>query len=187
MIAAAMPQRRQQLMPNVLMGTLVFLGSELTLFTGLIGSFIVLRSQYTTWPPLGQPRFPVEATAITTLILLASGVALWTSRQKVLAGQDGHGLYKLAFGLGTTFLCAQGFEWVRLLQFGLSWQGNYGGLFYAVVGTHGLHVLAALSILAYNLKNTWTRQEHGGLDALCLYWSFVVLIWPILYILVYVW
>src|SRR5205085_2530251 len=47
--------------------------------------------------------------------------------------------------LGALFLAVQGYEWIRLIGFGLSLaSGVYGTTFFALIGLHGLHVLAAL-------------------------------------------
>jgi heme/copper-type cytochrome/quinol oxidase subunit 3 len=63
-------------------------------------------------------------------------------------------------------------------------------MFYAIIGTHALHVAIAIGVLGAVL---W-RGRHGrfaverqtDVEVCYLYWSFVVLMWPILYLLVYV-
>ena len=91
---------------------------------------------------------------------------------------------------GAVFLSIQGFEWFRLLHFGLTLSSSiYGGLFYTIIGCHALHVFGALMwLLVVWRKATagkYTRQNYVGLQTCSMYWVFVVALWPLLYGLVY--
>ena len=57
-------------------GMLIFVGTEVMFFAGLVSAFTIARSHALGWPPPGQPRLPVLATALNTLVLLASGAVL---------------------------------------------------------------------------------------------------------------
>ncbi|MDP7105628.1 MAG: cytochrome c oxidase subunit 3, partial [Roseibacillus sp.] len=85
------------------------------------------------------------------------------------------------------FVLFQGFEWVRLIKFGLTMKSStYGSFFYLIIGTHALHAVAALVVLVLvyrNLKRKTLAPENFW--AAQVFWYFVVGIWPILYILVY--
>jgi len=55
-----------------------------------------------------------------------------------------------AAGLGGVFLLVQGYEWVRLVQFGLTLSSDaYGTTFYTLIGAHAAHVLGALVWVAW--------------------------------------
>lgn len=158
-----------------------FLAAEAMFFAGLISAYWVLRAQVSPWPPAGQPRLPVLVTGINTLILLGSGFTFFGTG-RVMMG--------LTLTGGLTFLSIQGYEWFRLIRFGLTTARNlYAGLFYIVVGAHALHVAAALIVLAVvafrAARHRYTPGHHDGLTISRMYWSFVVVIWPILYGLVY--
>ena len=89
------------------------------------------------------------------------------------------------------FLAVQGGEWVRLVRFGLTVSsGAYGGTFYTLIGTHGVHVLAALIWLTLvtlaAMRGRYTARDHVGVAVCAMYWHFVVALWPMLYLLVYV-
>jgi cytochrome c oxidase subunit 3 len=60
-------------MPHGLFGMAIFVISEIMFFAGMISAFLIVKAAATSWPPLDQPRLPVEETAINTLALLASG------------------------------------------------------------------------------------------------------------------
>ncbi|MGB5547156.1 MAG: cytochrome c oxidase subunit 3, partial [Polyangiales bacterium] len=72
------PTRREPVVPNGVLGMLIFVGTEVMFFSGLISAFVIGKSNALGgWPPPGQPRLPVEETAINTAALLASGLALY--------------------------------------------------------------------------------------------------------------
>ena len=89
--------------------------------------------------------------------------------------------------LGGFFVWFQGLEWAALLQEGLTMQSSsYGGFFYLIVGSHAIHAVAALIALGW----AWLRLDKGRLTGAQLatvsaFWYFVVLVWPVLYVKVY--
>jgi heme/copper-type cytochrome/quinol oxidase subunit 3 len=182
--------RRKPVLPNGVLGILLFIGVEAMLFAGFFSAFTIVKANFAPgmWPPPGQPRFPAEATAVTTLILLVSGVLLWWSgRRFETEPASARGLLAASATLGATFIGIQGVEWARLIGEGLTLDQNpYGGLFYVIVGAHAAHAVPALIALVV----MWVRMQRGYLDAVSFtvaraFWYFVVLVWPVLYWRVY--
>jgi heme/copper-type cytochrome/quinol oxidase subunit 3 len=177
---------------NAWLGTVMLLGAEAMFFAGLIGAFLVFRIGSTIWPPPFQPRLPTGVTGINTLILLASAVTMRSALQANRHGAQARLMRMLSWTavLGVTFLIVQGYEWVRLLHFGLTVSSSvYGGLFYTLIGFHGAHVFGALIWLALvwlkAQQGRYTKKDEAGLLTCSMYWIFVVALWPILYGLVY--
>jgi heme/copper-type cytochrome/quinol oxidase subunit 3 len=177
---------------NAWLGTVMLLGAEAMFFAGLIGAFLVFRIGSTIWPPPFQPRLPTGVTGINTLILLASAVTMRSALQANRHGAQVRLMRMLSWTavLGATFLIVQGYEWVRLLHFGLTVSSSvYGGLFYTLIGFHGAHVFGALIWLAVvwlkAQQGRYTKKDEAGLLTCSMYWIFVVALWPILYGLVY--
>lgn len=175
-------------------GMVLFIVVEAMTFAGLISAFLSIRAGWHEWPPLGQPRYPLEATAINTAILLASGVTLYAFRR--LYNSENHtGEGKLAallvvtVALGVLFVCLQGMEWVRLIDFGLTvTSSSYGSIFYVLIGFHAIHVVCAvllLSVVTWMAIANKFQRRMASLEAVGLFWFFVVLVWPILYGVVY--
>jgi heme/copper-type cytochrome/quinol oxidase subunit 3 len=169
----------------------LFIATEAMFFLGLISAFLVLRAEALQWPPYDQPRLPVGITGISTAILLASS---WRMRRAVAALRLGERSVVRWLGatalLGAIFLSIQGFEWVRLVGFGLTTTSSvYGATFYTLVGIHGVHVASAVVALMVFLTRAAEGRYAAGDDArlmpMAMYWYFVVAIWPILYLLVY--
>ncbi len=182
----------EPIISNARLGLLMFLAAEAMFFAGLIGAFLVFRLGSTAWPPPFQPRLPVVVTGINTVILLLSGVTMHWALRAIRSGK----LLRLMRYLWTTlilgalFLTIQGYEWIRLLQFGLTVSsGIYGATFYTLIGCHGLHVFGAViwlvAVLIQARRGRFTVRSHTGVEICGMYWTFVVGLWPILYGLVY--
>jgi heme/copper-type cytochrome/quinol oxidase subunit 3 len=183
---------RRPVIDNVRLGMLILLGAESMFFGGLIAAFLVLRLGAPIWPPPFQPRLPLLVTGINSLILLASSFTMWKALRALRRGNPGpfaRGLGLTAL-LGATFLAVQGYEWARLVHFGLTVSsGAYGATFYTLIGAHGLHVAGALAWLSVVLvgahQGRFKRNSHAAVTACGMYWQYVVFLWPILYGLVY--
>jgi heme/copper-type cytochrome/quinol oxidase subunit 3 len=184
------PARRKPIVASGVLGMLIFIFTEVMFFAGLISAHTIVRAQTAgaMWPPYGQPRLPIEQTAVNTAALLVSGIVLflaWLAFRREPSSARIPML--LAILLGGFFVYAQGVEWVALLREGLTMQSStYGGFFYLIVGTHALHAICAIAALMW----AWHRLINARLTATQLatvaaFWYFVVLVWPILYLQVY--
>ena len=177
---------------NARLGLLVFLGAEVMFFAGLIGAFLVYRLGSEVWPPLSQPRLPVAVTGVNTVILLFSGATGYLALYAIRTGRL-IGLLRwlmVTVFLGALFLIIQGYEWLRLIHFGLTLSsGVYGSTFYTLIGFHGLHVFGAMlwliTVLVQARRGRFTPNSATGVEVCAIYWMFVVVLWPVLYVLVY--
>ncbi len=176
---------------NVL-GMLVFIASEAVLFLTLIVTFAVVRAGYPEWPPADQPRLPLTISLVNTLVLLGSGSAMFGALRFMRRGwvRSSARLLTTATLLGILFLVVQGVEWVRLVGFGLTVTENlYGAIFYILIGMHALHVFVAVLGLLYLVRGmrrgSYSREDHDGLTMGGMFWGFVVLVWPGLFLFVY--
>ena len=184
------PVRRPKLMADGVMGMLLFVFAEIMMFAGLISAHRIVRSQVAgeMWPPYGQPRLPVQETAVNTAALLVSGIVLVFAHLAFKKEASRARVPMLiALLLGLFFVGSQGTEWVALLDEGLTIKSStYGGFFYLIVGSHGVHAIAAILALGW----AWYQLEKGRLSAsqlatVSVFWYFVVLLWPVLYLNVY--
>jgi heme/copper-type cytochrome/quinol oxidase subunit 3 len=167
---------------NAVIGTAVYIAAALMFFGGLISAYLVVRAGAGVWPPSGQPRLPILVSALNTLVLFASGALAYRAWRAAPASSL-QALRRAAL-LGVLFLVVQGFEWTRLLLYGLRASTSYGATFYTIIGAHALHALGGLVALFVTMQHV--RRGSGDVAACSLYWGFVVLLWPVLYALVYV-
>ena len=181
---------RRQLVSSSIFATVILIMTEVMFFAALISAYMIIRSGSEEWPPWGQPRLPVFATALNSLALLASAFCLHRS-VKVFSSQASRSkqLLALTIALGTVFVGVQGYEWVQLISFGLTiTSSTYGGVFYLIIGAHGLHVIGGLLALLACLKRLNSTSQQLTIDnlrAAQIFWYFVVGVWPVLYTLVY--
>lgn len=183
--------RRRGFVDHSLFGMGVFVFTEIMLFSAFISAFLIVRHSAVpgSWPPADQPRLPFESTAFNTVALLASGVfTFWAQRALRRDGIAAMRLpLSLALLLGMLFVGLQGMEWAGLLRQGLTPQSSQiGGFFYLIIGCHALHVVISLGLLAW----CWLSAMSGRLPAsrfgaAQLFWYFVVLVWPFLWLVVY--
>lgn len=186
------PEPRRPILDNARLATLFLIGAEVMLFAGLVGGFLVLRFAAPEWPPPREPRLPVAVTGVNTLVLLASSVAM-AAAGRALGDNDVRDLRRrlgAVSALGALFLAVQGYEWLRLVSFGLTVaSGAYGATFYTLIGAHALHVAGALTwvatVWALASRGRLSRERPAPLRACAMYWHFVVALWPVLYVAVY--
>jgi heme/copper-type cytochrome/quinol oxidase subunit 3 len=179
-------------------GIVVAITTELMFFAGLLSAYNIARGRVpmSIWPPPDQPRLPIESTAFNSLFLFASGILLFLAiralrAQLAAAPRTGPATavrLAMAGGVaGALFVALQGREWVSLLAQGLTMQkSTHASFFYLIVGCHGLHAVGGLLALGWvvlrMLRGTATLSQ---LRAAGVFWSFVVLIWPMIYVMVY--
>jgi len=170
------------------MGMLLFVIVEIMLFAGFLSGFAIIRASALVWPPPGQPRLPVEETAVNTAALMISGVLLALCRRNfVRRPRRAETALTFSIVFGASFVVLQGREWVALIGQGLTLTSSaLGSFFYLIIGMHALHAVVALVILA----RVWRRMHRGQLSSSQLaaaevFWYFVVGLWPVLYWVLY--
>lgn len=181
--------RRRRIADNGVIGMLIFVGTEVMFFAGFISAFTIARTTAIGgWPPPGQPRLPVEATALNTLALLASGVMLhvaWRAYRHAPASAVRP--FAVSLVLGALFVLFQGGEWLGLIREGLTLTvSTHGAFFYLIVGMHALHAIVALGVLAWVFQLLRRGSLVPSVFATAqIFWYFVVAVWPFLYWRVY--
>jgi heme/copper-type cytochrome/quinol oxidase subunit 3 len=180
--------RLRPILPSPVLGMLIFVIAEMMMFAGLMSAFSIVKVGALGWPPPGQPRLPIEATAFNTAVLLASGVFLYFANRTYASDRN---LAKrplfIAMGLGGFFVAFQGYEWISLIGQGLTLtSSNHGSFFYLIVGMHGLHAIAGLTVLGRaGFKLSRGLLAPSSFAAAQVFWYFVVGLWPVLYFMVY--
>lgn len=181
---------REPLLASCVLGTLLFVATEVMFFTALVSSFLVIKAGMGSWAPPENVTLPVAATALNTLILLGSAVLLFIAGRRYRSPADAAAinyLYLTAACMGAFFVSLQGYEWVKLISYGMTMQNSiFGSCFYLLIVSHGLHVLSAVLVVGWFFQKLRTGNlTVDQFKALRIYWYFVVSIWPVLYGLVY--
>jgi heme/copper-type cytochrome/quinol oxidase subunit 3 len=177
--------------PHDKMGMWVFLCSEVMFFTGLIGSYIVLRFATPLWPPPASV-LNIPLTAMNTFILICSSVTMVQALAAVSRGD----IRKLKLFLcltllgGSIFLSIQAVEYWKLLHENFNPHVSlFGSVFFTTTGFHGFHVFCGVICIAFvtgkAFLGKYTQARHQGIETIGLYWHFVDLVWIVLFTIIY--
>ncbi len=169
----------------------LFLATEIMFFTGLIGTYIVIRMGSTSWPDPEQ-RLAVGITAFNTFLLICSSATMVAAVEKSMQGDRG-GLIKwlgLTVLIGAGFVSVQAYEYIELIHNGSTPNVDlFWSTFYAMTGFHGIHVAVGVlwlaiiwigAVLGKIGQHNYMKVELAG-----LYWHFVDLVWVLLFTIVY--
>ena len=169
----------------------LFLATEIMFFTGLIGTYIVLRMGSATWPDPAD-RLAVDITALNTFFLICSSATMVKGVERAMLGDNG-GLIKwlaLTVLIGSIFVGIQAYEYSVLIKDGnLPNVDIFWSTFYAMTGFHGIHVAVGviwnLCILIAAIFRKIPQEKYMKVELAGLYWHFVDLVWVLLFTIVY--
>jgi heme/copper-type cytochrome/quinol oxidase subunit 3 len=175
-------------------GMWLFLSSELLIFAGLIGAFVLTRRNIFQnglewWEP---NTFSLALVSVNTFILLASSLMVVLGIEAIRADQQQklQRYLTLTAILGVMFLSGQAVEYSLLIfEEGHSFADPFGSAFFTLTGIHGLHVFVGviwcLMTLLVARRGTFSSRNYTTVEIFGLYWHFVDLIWVIIFTVVY--
>lgn len=172
-------------------GFWLFLLSDIILFAALFAAYAVLSGE-TAGGPTATELFDKRHVFLETLCLLASSVTCGFG-QIALLRTDTRALYLLmamTFVLGGTFLWMEGTEFAHMVAIGAGpSRSAFLSAFFALVGTHGLHVsLGLIWLLAMLLQvSTLGYQPMVTRRFFCfgLFWHALDIVWIAVFTIVY--
>lgn len=188
--ASIINKESRPLLPSAIFATFVFVLTELMFFAALVSAFTVLKAGAAAgqWTIPLNVQLPVLTTGFNTFVLLLSGVFIWLagrrwSKDRKLAQGD---LLK-AIVLGAFFVGLQGYEWFNLIKWGTTIHTNlFFACFFLIIGCHALHAISAIVVmLVLYARSRLGKLTLTQLQAMQVFWYFVVGVWPVLYGLVY--
>jgi cytochrome c oxidase subunit 3 len=175
-------------------GFLLFMVSDLVLFSSFIFAYLYLRNSGQGWPPPGGPHLDMALAALNSIVLFGSGATMHFA----LENWKHKNFMKFAswitttMVLGTMFLIGQGIEYTKLItEDHATWGGSgiFGASFFTLTGMHGFHVFCGVIYLFVLLlqasAGTYTFKKYTGLTLGTLYWHFVDVIWVLLFSIFY--
>jgi heme/copper-type cytochrome/quinol oxidase subunit 3 len=182
---------RIRAIPRGKVGVWWFLASEIMIFGGLIGCFILIRLAHGGWRAEAD-HVHWRIGALNTLVLLTSSLTMALACDAVKEGNQRALKIFLALTmfLGLTFLGIKAFEYSREIADGWTPATNlFFAFYFTLTGLHACHVLGGV------VANTslWVCAVRGRLWPLIqhrvelagLYWHFVDVVWIFLFPLVY--
>jgi cytochrome o ubiquinol oxidase subunit III len=172
-------------------GFWLFLLSDVILFAALFASYAVL-SGASAGGPTGPELFDKRHVFLETMCLLASSVSCGFGTVAV-SRADSRGLYlwmAATFVLGAMFLSMEVSEFSHMLAAGAGpSRSAFLSAFFALVGTHGLHVTGGLAWLLVMLLQVATLgfQPMVTRRFICfsLFWHALDIVWIGVFTIVY--
>jgi cytochrome o ubiquinol oxidase subunit III len=170
--------------PNsTMLGFWLYLMSDCLIFAVLFATYGVLGRSYAAGPT-GAELFALPLVAANTALLLFSSITYGLAMISMLKGNNAGVLAWLAVTgvLGLGFLTIELYEFNHLIQQGAGPQRSaFLSSFFALVGTHGLHVafgivwLVTLMLQVNRLGLIAANRRR--LICLSMFWHFLDIIW----------
>jgi len=173
------------------LGFWLYLMSDCLIFAALFATYAVLGRNYAAGPAPAD-LFDLKLIAVATTILLVSSITYGVAMVRAENDEKGGTIFWLGVTgvLGLAFLGLEAYEFYHLIAEGAGPQRSaFLSSFFALVGTHGLHVtfgiiwLVVLMVQVSKLGLTPANQRR--LMCLSMFWHFLDLIWIGVFSVVY--
>jgi cytochrome c oxidase subunit 3 len=155
-------------------GMWLFLFTELLLFGGMFLLYAVYRSRFSSDFHYAAQHLDSTIGALNTLILLTSSLTMALAVTALARGRRRAAsvLLALTIAAGLVFLVDKYFEWAHKFEHALvpgsatlmrhtPGENVFYGLYFAMTGLHGLHVLAGLLVLGVMLHLIARRPRRS--------------------------
>ncbi|EJS71043.1 MULTISPECIES: cytochrome c oxidase subunit III [Bacillus cereus group] len=177
---------------NKFVGFWLFLGGETVLFASLFGTYLALKNS-TNGGPTSQEMFQMPLVFIMTMLLLTSSL----TSVYAMYHMKNFNFKKMKLWLLITVLLGLGFLGFEIYEFyhythefkHTMRSSAFGSAFYALVGTHGLHVLFGLcwilTLIFRNAKRGLNLYNAPKFYVASIYWHFIDVVWVFIFTVVY--
>ncbi len=168
---------------------LIVLASETAFFATLVMSYLYLRTTQANWPYQQVSLSRLALPALNTAVLLFS--VLLAHRATAAIQQDKPTRLKLALLL--TWILGLVFVLGQVLEFNHAGMAPddlaFGGVFFALMGFHALHVLAGMFVLTLLFWRAqlgdFSGQDYDPVEVGVWFWDYVVAVWVVLFTVLY--
>lgn len=176
---------------TTLFGFWMYMLTDCVLFATLFATYAVI-SPGTAGGPSGKDIFEVPFIFVETLFLLASSITYSFGSLSISENNARKTIIWLVitFILGACFVGMEVWEFHHLIMMGYGPdRSGFLSAFFALVGTHGLHVSIGLIWMAvmviHVMKTGLSDKNRVRLQCLALFWHFLDVIWICVFSIVY--
>jgi cytochrome o ubiquinol oxidase subunit III len=185
------PDPHQDAFSKTTLGFWIYLMTDCLVFAALFTTYAVLHNN-TFGGPSSKDLFKLSTSFTETMILLFSSVTCGFAILQSLKKQKNNVIAWLAvsFLLGASFIALELNEFTDLIEEGNSWKKSaFLSSFFALVGTHGLHVSVGLLWMLVMMGQVYffgiTIHTFRRLVVFSLFWHFLDLVWIFIFTFVY--
>ncbi len=176
---------------GTLLGFWIYLMSDCLIFASLFATYAVLGRNYAGGPS-GAELFDLSLIAVNTAFLLMSSITFGFAMISAQARNVGKTILWMGVTglLGLAFLSLEIYEFYHLIHQGAGPdRSGFLTSFFALVGTHGLHVLFGfvwlVTLMVQLKKHGLTGENFRRLQCLSLFWHFLDVVWIGVFTFVY--
>jgi cytochrome c oxidase subunit III len=175
-VIALMPRRRQ---PSVAMwGMAMFVASEATLLTVMIGSYFYLRFLAPAWPPPGDPKPEVVIPLILVAVLAATSVPMQLAVGSARRGRltTTRLLLSCALLVQIGYLVYEVHDFARQVHADPISTDAYTSIYFTLLGADHGHVFVGCVLtvwLLWKLLRGLTMYRFNAIQAVAFYWHVV--------------
>jgi cytochrome o ubiquinol oxidase subunit 3 len=176
---------------GTLLGFWIYLMSDCLIFACLFACYAVLGRNY-AGGPTGAELFDLPLVALNTALLLLSSITYGFAMLAMQAKkQQNTILWLIVTGLlGAGFIYFELYEFLHLIHEGAGpARSGFLTSFFALVGTHGLHVsfgIVWLIVLLFQINKHGLTEANGRrLMCLSMFWHFLDVVWIGVFTFVY--
>ncbi|SIR44972.1 cytochrome o ubiquinol oxidase subunit 3 [Rhizobium sp. RU20A] len=173
------------------LGFWVYLMSDCLMFAVLFAVFGVLGQSYAAGPG-PKVLFDLTLVAINTAFLLVSSITFGFAMLAMYEGRQSRMQVWLAITLffGLAFLAVELYEFHHLIEVGAGPQRSaFLSSFFALVGTHGLHVtfgsIWLVTMMVQIHRKGLIPANQRRMNCLSMFWHFLDVIWIGVFTFVY--
>ena len=164
------------------------IASEIVIFGGLLGSYIMHRLAHGAWADYAS-NTNTTIGAINTFVLLTSSLFAVLGHQAAERGDGKRAanmLYLTCAG-GALFATIKAYEWYTEISHGMTITTNtFWSFYYTACGIHALHVIAGCIIMLFVAQTAKRNEELQRVEIIGIYWHFVDVVWIFLFPLIYI-
>lgn len=174
--------------PTGRLGIWWVLASEIVIFGGLLGTYVMHRLGHPEWAN-AQAHTHTLVGAFNTFVLLT---ASFTAVKGHKAAEEGDGRKAGKFLVLTImgaflFLIVKSLEWrSEILEGFIPQENGFWAFYYTAAGLHALHVLAGAIVMIFIARDAFKGRELQRVEYVGIYWHFVDVIWIFLFPLLYI-
>ena len=176
---------------GTLLGFWLYLMSDCLIFACLFATYAVIGRNYAGGPTGGE-LFDLKLVALNTTFLLLSSITYGFAMLEMVRKRKGATLAWLGVTgiLGLCFLYCEMYEFMHLLHEGAGPQrSGFLTAFWALVGTHGLHVsfgvIWLVTLMFQVNKHGLTTENVRRISCLSMFWHFLDVVWIGVFTFVY--
>ena len=189
---------------TALSGMWLFLATELLFFGGLFFLYAVYRHQYPAGTAEASRHAELAVGTINTVLLLTSSAVFTYGLGCAQQGRN-RALFWASLAtaaLGCAFLGLKGYEWSDDFgkhlfpgpDFAITGPGSQGAqlfwcFYFIATGLHGIHMIVGIGLVGWIAwgarQSRFSPRYATPVEVVGLYWSFVDMVWLVLYPAIY--